>query len=44
MSKEHAQANAVWSKTKGGKVVVGQKFLDMINSKEPGERVELLEL
>lgn len=38
MSKEHAQANAVWSKTKGGKVVVGQKFLDMINSKEPGEK------
>lgn len=38
MSKEHAQANAVWSKTKGGKVVVGQKFLDMINSKKPGEK------
>lgn len=38
MSKEHSQANAVWSKTKGNKVVVGQKFLDMINSKEPGEK------
>lgn len=38
MSKEHAQANAVWSKTKGGKVVIGQKFLDMINSKKPGEK------
>lgn len=38
MSKEHPQANAVWSKTKGGKVVVGQKFLDMINSKKPGEK------
>lgn len=38
MSKEHAQANAVWSKTKGGKVVIGQKFLDMINSKRPGEK------
>lgn len=38
MSKEHPQANAVWSKTKGNKVVVGQKFLDMINSKEPGEK------
>lgn len=38
MSKEHAQANAVWSKTKGGKVIVGQKFLDMINSKKPGEK------
>lgn len=44
MSKHHAQANAVWSKTKGGKVVIGQKFLDMINSKKPGEKVELLEL
>lgn len=38
MSKEHAQANAVWSKTKGGKVVVGQKFLDIINSKKPSEK------
>lgn len=38
MSKHHAQANAVWSKTKGGKVVIGQKFLDMINSKKPGEK------
>lgn len=38
MSKEHPQANAVWSKTKGGKVVVGQKFLDMIDSKKPGEK------
>ena len=38
MSKEHAQANAVWSKTKGGKVIVGQRFLDMINSKKPGEK------
>ena len=38
MSKEHLQANAVWSKTKGGKVVVGQKFLDMIDSKKPGEK------
>ena len=38
MSKEHPQANAVWSKTKGGNVVVGQKFLDMINSKKPGEK------
>lgn len=38
MSKHHAQANAVWSKTKGGKVVIGQIFLDMINSKKPGEK------
>ena len=38
MSKHHAQANAVWSKTKGGKVVIGQTFLDMINSKKPGEK------
>lgn len=38
MSKEHPQANAVWSKTKGSKVVVGQKFLDMIDSKKPGEK------
>lgn len=38
MSKHHAQANAVWSKTKGGKVVIGQIFLDIINSKKPGEK------
>lgn len=38
MSKHHAQANAVWSKSKGGKVVIGQIFLDMINSKKPGEK------
>lgn len=38
MSKHHAQANAVWSKTKGGKVIIGQIFLDMINSKKPGEK------
>lgn len=38
MSKHHAQANAVWSKTKGGKVVIGQIFLNMINSKKPGEK------
>lgn len=38
MSKHHVQANAVWSKTKGGKVVIGQIFLDMINSKKPGEK------
>ena len=38
MSKHHAQANAVWSKTKGGKVVIGQIFFDMINSKKPGEK------
>lgn len=38
MEKHHKQANAVWSNTKGNKVVVGQKFLDMINSKKPGEK------
>ena len=38
MSKHHAQANAVWSRSKGGKVVIGQVFLAMINSKKPGEK------